>query len=59
MKQLTIKDRIRAIYFAVSFCLFLGLDMEYTSTLWVIILAVNFAISVAIVNKINFNHTNN
>ena len=59
MKQLTVKDRIRAVYFAVSFCLFLGLDLNFTSFFWIVILAVNFAISIAIVNKINFNHTNN
>lgn len=54
MKQLTIKDKIRAIYFALSFCLFIGLDVEYTSWAWIALIAGNFAASVAVIRKVNF-----
>ncbi|MEG0518289.1 MAG: hypothetical protein RR555_05415 [Bacteroidales bacterium] len=54
MKQLTIKDRIRAIYFALSFCLFIGLDIDNSSAFWIVLLAVNFAYSVWVIQKVNF-----
>lgn len=54
MKQLTVKDRIKAIYFTASFILFIGLDVEYTSGAWIALIAANFATSVAVIRKVNF-----